>query len=130
MLTIWLTILHQSVAQTHVHAVPEDAEPLDPLEKERNGGDLDEESAEHHHADPDERRQHGADGVLARRRAEHQRNRTPRHARQHDVEHVERKVPEWHLETCVTAKHNYTFIDSRYKLLFNQKTNYMTRAGF
>jgi len=79
---------------THVHAVSEDAKPLDPLEEPRHGGDLDEQATEDHHADPDERGQDGADGMLSRRRAEDQRNWAAREACQHDVEQVERKVAE------------------------------------
>ena len=46
---------------THIHAVSEDAEPLDPLQELRNCGHFDKQATEDHHADPDEGGQDGAD---------------------------------------------------------------------
>jgi len=89
---------------THVHAVPEDAEPLDPLEEEWNGGDLDQQATEDHHADPDECREDGTDGVLPRGCTEHQRHGTSSHACHHDVQQVEPEVAARKLKTCITAK--------------------------
>ena len=66
------------VAPTHVHAVSEDAEPLEPLKPDWYRVDVHQEAAEHHHADPDECRQYRANRVLARCRAEHQRDRSAR----------------------------------------------------
>ena len=115
---------------TDVHAVSEDAEPLDPLQEERDGAHLDEETTEDHHADPDECGEHGADGVLARRRAEHQCHAAARDARQHDVQHVERKLTRRRLETCCTTRHRCSQANTHtHTHPFNGPSSGTTRVG-
>ena len=70
----------------------ENAEVFHPAKEARYSGDIDEDTAEDHHADPDECRQHCANCVLASRRTEHQRNRRASNTGQDGVQNIEREM--------------------------------------